>query len=742
MSEAGGGTSRPEGAAGPRVEPDYARLLEQVAAAANGSATSDVALQTCLDLVCAHVGWPVGHVYRRAEDGSSRLLPTAIWHLADPVRFAALREVTEQTPLASGVGLPGRVLARGEPTWIPDVTQDENFPRAKLAHDIGVRAAFGFPVHAGSEIVAILEFFASHSLPPNPRLLEVMAHVGTQLGHAVERERAARALDASQKRYENIFQLAPVGIWEEDLSEVRAALAALKSQGVTDLRRHFAEHPEFLRRAAGMVRVLDVNQAALRMLGLPSKRPLLGALDRLFDRQSLELLREELIAIFDGKAFFEGESTNRTAQGKRLDTQVSLAIPSEQSAFRNMLVCTMDITERKRAQEERAALEVRMRDAQRLESLGILAGGLAHDFNNLLTVILGNSSLVLGRLPPESPLVAKLREIRAAAEHAVDLTEQMLVAAGKRSQMRVVIDLGALARDLRDLCQSSLPACARLRTELELELPLVEGDPVQLRQVILNLVANAGEALEGRPGDVTLRAGRVRVAREALANAIGAPDLGAGEYAYLEVRDTGVGIAAENQAQVFEPFFTTRFTGRGLGLAAVLGIVRSHRGAIQLTSQPGAGSSFRVLLPLGSDAARGEPAPPEPGAVLSATGHILVVDDDEAILRLMQAFLEDAGFEVTTVLGGQAGIDAIHGSPQRFDAVILDLVMPEVDGARVFEAIRRVRTDLPVILVSGYAADAARGLLAEGSGASFLHKPFEPEDLVERLRAACRAQQA
>ena len=177
--------------------------------------------------------------------------------------------------------------------------------------------------------------------------------------------------------------------------------------------------------------------------------------------------------------------------------------------------------------------------------------------------------------------------------------------------------------------------------------------------------------------------------------------------------DTGSGIAAENQAHLFEPFFTTKFTGRGLGLAAVLGIVRSHRGAIQLESQPGAGACFRVLLPLQADAARSEPVPSERAAAQIGTGHILVVDDDEAILRLMQAFLEDAGFEVTTVLGGRAGIETIRRTPQRFDAVVLDLVMPDVDGARVFEAIRRIRPDLPVILVSGYAEEAARSLLGE-----------------------------
>ena len=736
MKERDEGAARREAEASLREESAYARLLEQIAVAANSSATSDAALQTCLDLVCTHVGWPVGHVYRRAEDGGPGLLSTTLWHLDDPARFATFREVTESTRFSAGVGRPGRVLASGEPAWIPDVTQDPNFPRAQLAVDIGVRAAFGFPILVGSEIAAVLEFFTAHSSPPNPRLLEVLGHVGTQLGRAVERERAARALHESQQRYESIFQLAPVGIWEEDLSEVLAALGALKAQGVKDLRRHFAENPGFLRQAAGMVKVLDVNQAALRMAGIPDKQRVLGTLDRLFDRESLDLLREELIAIFEGETFFEAESSNRTLQGVRLDTQVSLAIPSEQSAFRNLLVCTVDVTERKRAQEERAVLEARMRETQRLESLGVLAGGLAHDFNNLLAVILGNSRLVLEGLPPESPLAGKLREIRSAAEHAADLTEQMLIAAGKRSQVRASVDLAELVFGLLDLCRSSLPSNATLRTELARDLPPVEADAVQLRQVVLNLVSNAGEALAGEAGSVTLRVGRARVEAGDLTDAIGAPELGAGEYACLEVSDTGMGIAAENQAHLFEPFFTTKFTGRGLGLAAVLGIVRSHRGAIQLESQSGAGASFRVLLPLQAEGTRSEPVPSERAAAENGTGHVLVIDDDDAILRLMQVFLEDAGFEVTTVLGGRAGTEAVRRTPERFDGVVLDLVMPDFSGARVFEEIRQIRPDLPVILVSGYAEEAARSLLGDGSSASFLHKPFEPEELVKRLRAA------
>ncbi len=237
---------RAEREASLREEAAYARLLEKIAVAANESATSDAALQTCLDLVCEHVGWPVGHVYRRAEDGGAGLVPTSLWHLEDPERFAAFREISDRTRFAAGIGLPGRVLASGEPAWIPDVTQDANFPRAKHASDIGVRAAFGFPILVGSEVAAVLEFFSAQPIEPRPRLLQVMGHVGTQLGRVVERERAAQALRRSEVRFANIFEQAPVAIWEEDLSQVRVELDALADQGVTDLRRHLDEHPEFL----------------------------------------------------------------------------------------------------------------------------------------------------------------------------------------------------------------------------------------------------------------------------------------------------------------------------------------------------------------------------------------------------------------------------------------------------------------------------------------------------------------
>jgi signal transduction histidine kinase len=553
---------------------------------------------------------------------------------------------------------------------------------------------------------------------------------------AARDEREAR-LRASEARYRSLFERAPVALWEEDISGVRAAFAALRAQGIVDLRRHFDEHPEFLRHAARLVRIVDVNQAAVRMARVPDKNVLLDTLNRIFGRQNPELLRDELVAIFEGAASFEAEATNRTGRGERVDTQVTLVIPPEGEGADHLLVCTVDVTARKRAEEERAALEAQVRRTERLQSLGVLAGGLAHDFNNLLGVILGNSRLVQERLPPDSPLADKVREIRSAAEHAAGLTEQMLASAGRGPRVREAVDVSALARDLLDLCRGALPPGAALVSELARELPAVLGDPVQLRQVVHNLVANAGEALAGGVGSVTLRSRRVEADAAALAELVGGEGLAPGPYVVLEVGDTGVGMDAATQARIFEPFFSTKFAGRGLGLAAVLGLVRGHGGAIRVESAAGRGTTLGVWLPAAREARAPGKAPVPRTAPRG--GRILVVDDDEPMLRLTELFLRDAGFEVTAVLGGRAALETLAARIASLDGVVLDLAMPDVGGEAVLEAIRAARADLPVVVVSGYAEEATRHPLMHSPGTRFLHKPYEPEDLVAQVRAALAA---
>jgi signal transduction histidine kinase len=552
---------------------------------------------------------------------------------------------------------------------------------------------------------------------------------------AGQEEREAR-LRASEARFRSLFERAPVALWEEDISALRPAFDALRALGVTDLRRHFEEHPEFLREAASLVRIVDVNAAAVRMARVPDKSLLLGTLDRIFGRQNAGLLREELVAIFQGATTFEAEASNRTQRGERVDTLVTLVIPREGEDFDQLLVCTVDVTARKRAEEEREALEAQVRRTERLQSLGVLAGGLAHDFNNLLGVILGNSRLLQEQLPAGSPLADKVREIRSAAEHAAGLTEQMLATAGRGPRVRELVDVSALVEGLQDLCRGALPEAAALRSELARDLPPVVGDPVQLRQVVHNLVANAGEALEGRAGSVTLRSTRLQADAGALAGLVGGEELAPGPYVALEVCDTGVGMDERTQARIFEPFFSTKFAGRGLGLAAVLGLVRGHGGAIRVESAPGRGTTLAVWLPVAGDTRIGD-APAAQGTPCS--GRILVVDDDEPMLRLTELFLREAGFEVTAAPGGRAALDLLASGIGGFDGVVLDLAMPDVGGELVLEAIRAARPALPVVVVSGYAEEAARHPLMRSPGTRFLHKPYEPEDLVAQVRAGLAA---
>jgi PAS domain S-box-containing protein len=246
---------------------------------------------------------------------------------------------------------------------------------------------------------------------------------------------------------------------------------------------------------------------------------------------------------------------------------------SADGEFRS-LVISRDVTERVEGEEERRRLEVKMQQARRLESLGILAGGIAHDFNNLLVGILANAELALEDLEPSSPVRPRAEAIKQASDRASELTQQLLAYAGKADLFPETFDLGVLVGELAQLLRATLPKIAELRVELEGETPWVHADATQVRQVVMNLITNAGDALEGEPGVVTVRTGAAHVDHGDLERCSFAEGLDAGEYAYVEVGDTGRGIEAEKLGEIFDPFFTTKFQGRGLGLAAVAGIVR------------------------------------------------------------------------------------------------------------------------------------------------------------------------
>ena len=400
-----------------------------------------------------------------------------------------------------------------------------------------------------------------------------------------------------------------------------------------------------------------------------------------------------------------------------------------------ILGAARDVTEARDAEEAHRRFERQTQESQRLESLGLLTGGIAHDFNNLLTVVLGNTRLALTELAPDSPLERRLLRIRAAAEHGAALTEQMLVYAGRGSHVRKPSDLSRLVADMLELLRASLPARCELRHELAADV-WGELDDTQLRQVLLNLATNAGESLGEGAGSVTIRTGKLSADRAYLADTRGVPDPEPGSYVFVEVADDGPGIEAETQRRVFDPFFSTKFSGRGLGLAAVLGIVRGHGGVVKLASGPGRGTCFRVLLPSAGELlvpVHGTPAEAEAPAP-ARSGRVLVVDDEDAVLEIAEEFLAREGFDAVTAGSGREAVRRFAAEPRGFDAAVIDLAMPDLSGERVAAEIRALRPDLPLVLASGFSAELAAARCLELGAARFLHKPYAPDDLVRAVR--------
>jgi PAS domain S-box-containing protein len=398
------------------------------------------------------------------------------------------------------------------------------------------------------------------------------------------------------------------------------------------------------------------------------------------------------------------------------------------------VIISRDITERQQAQVQQEKLEAQMQQTQKLESLGVLAGGIAHDFNNLLVPILGNARLAESELAPDSPVSPFVERIATAALRTSELTNQLLAYAGRGTLTARPLDVCELLREMGELFHTAISRKVELRYKLPDALPLIEGDAAQLRQVVLNLIINASEAIGDEPGVVTIGAGTIEADRACLGQTYLGPELPEGSYIYLDIRDSGCGMDEETRSKIFDPFFTTKFTGRGLGLAALLGIVRAHRGAVRVESEPGRGTRFRLLFPcLSGSAAAIEKTIARPRE-WRGSGTVLVVDDEEAVRDLLGHVLPKCGLSVIMANDGREAVERFREHALKIAAVLLDLTMPGIGGVEAFVEMRKIRPDARIILSSGYSAVdvAARFEGQEVDG--FLQKPYEPEALIQKLR--------
>ena len=393
-----------------------------------------------------------------------------------------------------------------------------------------------------------------------------------------------------------------------------------------------------------------------------------------------------------------------------------------------------DITDRKRSEEERLQLEARVQHAQKLESLGVLAGGIAHDFNNLLMGILGNADLAGMDLPSESPVRGSLSEIEKAAQRAAELCRQMLAYAGRGKFLVETLDLSEVVAEMSRMLEVSISKKVALHYDLSDDLLAIEADSTQIRQVVMNLITNASEAIGDSSGVVSVSTGAMRCDRAYLSQSYLDDDLPEGIYAYVEVADTGCGMDEATQGKLFDPFFTTKFTGRGLGLAAVLGIVRGHGGAIEVASAPGRGSTFRVLFPVIEKSPEVQKrSAKEDAALWRGSGTVLLVDDEESVRAVAAGMLEKLGFSVLMAADGREASGVFRDHADEIVCVLLDLTMPHMDGEECLRELREIRPNVCVILSSGYSEEEVTRRFSRQAPAGFIHKPYRSEALTRVL---------
>lgn len=486
-------------------------------------------------------------------------------------------------------------------------------------------------------------------------------------------------------------------------------------------------------------KIRHINGPALDLMGHTSQEDVIG---KICHKTFCPSEEGNCPIIDQGQKMERSERYILTKSGKYVPI-IKSAIPIKLNNEALLLEVFIDISKLKKAEEEKRKLEAQVLHAQKLESLGVLAGGIAHDFNNIIMTIMGNTDLALLDIPSISPVHECIKEIQTAGQRAAELSRQMLAYSGKGSFLKEMLDLSEMVREMAQLLSVSISKKVFLKSNLAEDLPVIEGDSSQLRQVVMNLITNASEAVVEKQYDkneepfIEMETGMMEIDEEYIKDlSLIKSKPAAGNYVYLRVADNGCGMDEETREKIFEPFFTTKFTGRGLGMASVLGIIQGHHGAIKVETEPGKGTTFTVLFPYLDRRLeeRIKVEEPEEDWTMEDSGTILLIDDEKSVLNVCQRMLEKMGYTIITAEDGRLGIEIFKKDSQNIDCVILDMTMPYMDGRSTFTELRKIRDDIHVIIASGYhESDISRKFEGE-TGISFINKPFQLSALREKLR--------
>jgi two-component system, cell cycle sensor histidine kinase and response regulator CckA len=483
------------------------------------------------------------------------------------------------------------------------------------------------------------------------------------------------------------------------------------------------------------ISVVFVSEGARSLTGYEADELVANAslLRDLIHPADLELVRMTTRRALQGRNDFEMEFRIRPREGpeKWVLARGHGALGNDGRPLLEGLA--IDITERKAAEAGKLAMERTLLESQKLESVGLLAGGIAHDFNNLLAGIVGHANLTRLKLSDDSPALDHLRKIEGGANRAAELCQQMLAYSGRGQRTIEPVDVSRVVQETIPLVHTSLGSQVRIQLQLSDQPAVTMADPTQIRQIAMNLIINAADALGTEGGDIVISTGTRWVDADLLATAKVAENVRPGNYVFLKVSDTGCGMSSGTLARIFDPFFTTKFTGRGLGLAAVLGIVRAHSGALHVESALGKGTTFTLSLPVSSAAL------PPASSTASATpwrhaGKVLIVDDEAPVREVAAELVRSFGLSVVIAEGGADGVEKFRADPTGFDLVLLDLTMPGMNGDAALAALRSINPQVRVVLASGYSSDDRLAALAPGGSLIFLQKPFTRGQLERKLR--------